>query len=81
MTAEPAPATEPLLVDSRGLAKLLGVSERQLLRLRSSGRLGVKPLRLGRRCLRWDLEEVRLWIRRRGPDAEHWQELKGDGHG
>ena len=51
---------EPLLIPAEELARLLQVSTRTLLRLRSAGELP-QPVRLGG-TVRWRLDEVRKWI-------------------
>jgi predicted DNA-binding transcriptional regulator AlpA len=49
-----------LLVDVVGLAELLGVSERQINRLDSGGKIPAS-IALGR-CKRWSVAEVKEWI-------------------
>lgn len=52
---------EPLMVDVRGVAALLGVSARHVQGLDYSGRLGPMPVKLGRSA-RWSVQEIRDWI-------------------
>jgi hypothetical protein len=68
--------TGPLLLDATGVAAMLHVSVRQLQRLRSSGRFGVLPLRLGARCLRFDVQELRAWVAAGCPRLAEWRAMK-----
>lgn len=52
----------PLLIGVEELARMIGVSERTLWRLVSSGRVPA-PVRIGR-STRWRLAEIREWIDR-----------------
>jgi len=54
------PARQPLLVKAADLAKLLSVTERQIWRWKSSGKLP-KPMKIGR-STRWRLSEIEEWI-------------------
>jgi predicted DNA-binding transcriptional regulator AlpA len=54
-------APEPLLVSSKELAQLLGVSVSSVERLRAAGRLP-EPVVLTAGCLRFRLSEVRDWV-------------------
>ena len=76
MTAETAPVPDPVLVDTKQAAAALGISPRQVERLRASGRFGPRPIRLGRRCLRFELAEIRAWVRADAPPAEIWPQMK-----
>ena len=49
-----------LLVDVRGLAKMLSISKREIERMAADGRLP-PPIRLGKRMVRWRLETIRRW--------------------
>ena len=69
-SGEPIGAIAPLLVDRDGLAALLDISERQVYRLDSAGKLP-KPISLGR-CKRWDVQEVREWIAAGAPPRSRW---------
>jgi predicted DNA-binding transcriptional regulator AlpA len=48
------------LINATQLAKLLGISERSLYRLKSTGQLP-EPISLGG-SVRWNLAQVRIWI-------------------
>lgn len=51
----------PLLVSASRLAELLGISPATLHRLRSAGKLGVRPLRVGG-SVRWRLATVERYV-------------------
>jgi len=51
---------EAILVSASDLAHLLGVSKRQIWRLRSRGDL-IEPIKIGS-TTRWPLDMVRAWI-------------------
>lgn len=67
----PGPQPEPLMIDVRGVAALLGVSARHVQGLDYSGRLGPMPVKLGRSA-RWSIEEVREWVRAGCPTRPKW---------
>jgi predicted DNA-binding transcriptional regulator AlpA len=48
------------LLDFKGLARRWGTSIRTLHRLAASGQ-GPRPVRIGKRVIRWRLSEVRRW--------------------
>ena len=56
---------EAILVSASDLAHLLGVSKRQIWRLRSRGDL-IEPIKIGS-VTRWPLDMVRAWITARCP--------------
>jgi len=60
----------PLVVDARCLAAMLGVSERQINRLDSGGKIPAS-IALGR-CKRWSVEEIRSWIAAGAPARSRW---------
>jgi len=61
---------EPLLVDAPGLATLLDISERQVHRLDSGGKLPA-PITLGR-CKRWDVQGIKDWLVAGAPPRARW---------
>jgi hypothetical protein len=69
---------EPVLVDSRTLAQLLGgISARHLAGLESTGRIGPLPVQgFGRRRL-YDYGEIKRWAIGRYPSRREWEGLKG----
>jgi hypothetical protein len=70
---------EPVLVDSRTLAQLLGgISARHLAALESTGRIGPLPVQgFGRRRL-YDYIEVKTWASGRYPCRQEWTRPKGE---
>ena len=56
------------------VAKLLGISERHLWALNSSGRLP-RPVRLGR-AVRWNLAELRAWLDASCPERSRWETMR-----
>ncbi len=60
-----------MLMKVKQLAEALKVSERQVWKLRSSGRLP-EPVRLGR-SVRWRRNEIEAWIRAGCPAIDKWQ--------
>ncbi len=65
------PATECLALPAADAAKLLGISERHLWALHSSGRLGPLPVRLGR-AVRWNRRELADWLDAGCPRRADW---------
>ncbi len=72
-------ATEPerLALSAASVAKLLGISERHLWALNSSGRLP-RPVRLGR-AVRWSVSELRDWLAAGSPPRDRWQAMRNGG--
>ena len=54
------PADESLLIDSRQAAKLLGVSDRTLWKMRQAKTI-VPPVKFGK-AIRWNAEHLKKWI-------------------
>ena len=67
----PIISVEPLLVDSRGAAGVLGISLRHFLGLCASGRIGPMPRRLGRRKL-YIFSELKSWVDAGLPVRQIW---------
>ena len=55
-------SAQAILVDGRGAAELLGISERHFHGLERSGRIGPMPIKLGR-SVRYSVDELRCWAR------------------
>jgi predicted DNA-binding transcriptional regulator AlpA len=73
-TADPpadAAGPQPLLVDARRAAQLLGVGLRTLRAMDAAGRLPA-PVRLSPGCVRWRLAELRDWTEAGCPDRATW---------
>jgi predicted DNA-binding transcriptional regulator AlpA len=64
----------PLALAAADVAKMLGISERHLWALNSSGRLP-RPLRLGR-AVRWPVEELREWLAAGAPERSRWENMR-----
>src|SRR5437879_4438994 len=76
-----AAAVEPLLIDRRELARLLGIGVATLDRLRAAGKIGPREIRLGAN-VRYQLGEVREWLAVGAPDRAEWmarQAAQGSG--
>lgn len=69
--AEQPPA---LTANAGQVAKMLGVSVRQVWRLHTTGRLP-KPVRLGN-CVRWRRAEVEAFVAAGCPTREKWEQLQ-----
>ena len=66
-----------LALSAAEVAKLLGISERHLWALNSSGRLP-RPVRLGR-AVRWNLAELRGWLDAGCPERSRWEAMRKGG--
>lgn len=66
-------ALAPLCVDSYGLGLLLGVSERSIQRLDSSGKIPA-AINFGA-CKRWAIDEVRAWLAAGAPPRARWTSM------
>jgi predicted DNA-binding transcriptional regulator AlpA len=66
--AEPIPPTGQL-IRQRELFGRLAVSSATGHRMVAAGRIGPRPIRLSRGCVRYDQEEVLAWIQCRRPDG------------
>lgn len=70
--ATPAAATAPALMTSAELAAELQISERTVRRLEITGKIGPRPIKVGRAC-RYQRSDARRWIEAGCPDRETWQ--------
>lgn len=70
----PALELHPLVVDTRGVARLLGLCERTVRALNSSGRLP-RALALGRRRV-WRVREIEAWLEAGAPERSRWDEIR-----
>jgi predicted DNA-binding transcriptional regulator AlpA len=57
------------------VAKLLGISERHLWACHSSGKLGPRPIALGR-AKRWRVDELRRWLDAGAPSRDRWEAMR-----
>jgi predicted DNA-binding transcriptional regulator AlpA len=62
-------AFSPLLLDSVGAAKMLGLQHRTLMTLHYRGQ-GPKPIKIGR-YLRWSPDRLRAWVEQKFEAANH----------
>lgn len=65
--------SRPLAVDAKGAANLLGVSERHIDTLHSSGRMPA-PIHLGTRRL-WHVGTLNAWLAAGAPSRDEWERL------
>jgi predicted DNA-binding transcriptional regulator AlpA len=69
--------SERLALPAAEVAKLLGISERHLWSMHSTGRLGPRPIALGR-AKRWRIEELRAWLAAGAPPRDKWLAIRAD---
>jgi excisionase family DNA binding protein len=62
-----------LAISACELAERLGISERHVWALHSSGRLP-RPIRFGR-AVRWPVQEIEEWLAAGAPGRSHWEEM------
>lgn len=60
------------LINAHDLAKMLSIGERTIWRLLSAGKLP-RPVNLGRKLKRWDIDEIRCWIAADCPSESEWE--------
>jgi len=65
---------EVLFVSAKELSLMLGISVRQIWRLRATGQLP-KPIYLGS-SVKWKINEIAEWVESNCPDLETWQTMK-----
>ncbi len=66
---------EPLMITASDLAQMLQISERQIWRMRDTGRLP-SPIELGPKNLRWSRGEILEWIEAACPTRRNWESRK-----
>lgn len=74
--APPAPTVEPLAVDAKVLATMLGLSVRTIRAMDAAGKLP-RPVRLGH-AVRWPLRIIEDWLDAGAPDRRTWQAMQED---
>ncbi len=72
--ASPEAERENHLLDTKQVAKLLGICERTLWSYWNSGRI-LKPIKIGS-SVRWSALELRQWIEAGCPTYEEWVKMK-----
>ena len=65
---------DKLLVNAQEAARLAGISERHWWALHSSGRIGPRPIALGR-AKRWSVRELENWIAAGAPGRDRWEAI------
>lgn len=63
------------LIDMPAVSKLLGLAERTVWRMLSTGAIPA-PLRLGTKIIRWRADEIRGWIETGCPDQKTWEKVR-----
>ena len=61
-----------VLISSKDFHAMLGISQASFFRLRAMGKIGPRPIKLGK-SVRWDEAEVKEWIAAKSPNARQWQ--------
>jgi predicted DNA-binding transcriptional regulator AlpA len=74
-THNPTDAPSPLLLDARGVGRLLSLSRASIYTMHNSGRLP-RPLRPTGSDPRWRADELRAWIESDCPTREAWEASK-----
>jgi predicted DNA-binding transcriptional regulator AlpA len=62
---------QPLLIDIKRVAEMLGRSERSIVRDDEEGRIPASVSLGGAK--RWRLKELRMWVKAGCPDRETWE--------
>ena len=74
----PTQPAELLMVDRKRAASIASVSIATWDRMNAGGKTP-EPIHLSRGCVRWRLEDLRLWVELGCPDRKSFSELKQDG--
>ena len=69
--------TAEKLLTAKAVGEMLGLSKRQVFRLKSSGKIPA-PVKVGG-SIRWVESEMSAWIIAGAPDRRTWNSMKGDG--
>ena len=72
------PAVEPILLDVKGVASLLGLGKNTVIRHNDTGQLGPMSIKLGRRRL-WRKDEILQWVEADCPPRKRWQSMRRQG--
>lgn len=70
----PAVQLEPLAVDAKGAAALIGISDRTWRRMNAAGQCP-RPMKLGG-AVRWRVAELREWVDAGAPSRAKWEERR-----
>ncbi|MEK6675135.1 MAG: hypothetical protein AABZ47_05695 [Planctomycetota bacterium] len=72
---EPASRVEPLAVDAKALAGLIGISVRTIRTHDAGGKLP-RGVRIGGRKV-WIVDEIKRWLESGAPNRATWEAMKG----
>jgi predicted DNA-binding transcriptional regulator AlpA len=76
-TALSSSESDRLVLPAAAVAKLLGISERHLWACHASGRLGPRPIALGR-SKRWRMAELHAWLAVGAPARDAWDAMQAN---
>ncbi len=65
----------PFAVSSREGARLLGISRSHFMKLYYEGSIPA-PIKLGGKCPRWVISELRAWVLVGAPSREAWERMQ-----
>ena len=69
---------EPILLDVKGVANMLGVSTNSVRNYDVEGRIGPMAIKLGR-LKKWKKEEIEKWVEAGCPGRARWQSRRRQG--
>ena len=64
-----SPSSEPILLDSKEVANLLGVSHTTIWRMRCEGRLPA-PIQVSSRLVKWRRSDILDWVDQQAKSAQ-----------
>lgn len=73
--APPRSGTEAELLNAAESAQLLGIAEAHFYNLKKLGKLGPRPVKLGR-SVRYLRLELLAWAAAGSPDQRHWESVR-----
>ena len=68
---------EPLAVDAKQAADLLGLARSTFYKMQEAGRIGPQGIHFSR-CVRFSLAELRAWAAAGMPPRHEWERLKSN---
>ena len=66
---------DKLLVSANDAAAMLGIGRSLLYSMASDGRLGITPIRFGKRTL-YNVDELRRWVKAGAPCRKDWRKAR-----
>lgn len=72
--------TNQMLIDLGAFAELVGCCRQHLENMEKDGLLGPRPILLGKRAIRYRVDEVRDWIAAGAPKRAEWEITKTGGN-